>query len=60
MMHFMQHSVRYVAEKGCEERICYVADPYGCFRQTDDTGRSDRADGGTWKRRVHCPHQKRY
>ena len=50
----------YVAEKGCQERIRYVANPYRCLRKTDDTGRCNRINGDSWKRRIHCTYQKRY
>ena len=51
-----QTLLKYVEQKGCKNG--YVMWPLrtAVARQADDTGRSYRAYGGSWKRRVSCPY----
>ena len=50
--------LKHVEEKGVKNGYVDVADPYRSVRQTDDAGRSDRADGGFRQRGIHCENQK--
>ncbi len=50
---------KYVEEKGYEERICNVADPYCSFRKTEHTGWCNRDHGNSWKRRISKTYSRR-